>query len=60
MFVARTVAAAHVVVVDERASIFVGQRRVLVIAAIALVSGTGVLRGLTLPPRQRGCGDPGH
>jgi hypothetical protein len=41
MFVAGTVAAAHVVVVDERVSIFVGWRRVLVIAVIALVSVTG-------------------
>jgi hypothetical protein len=41
MFVAGTVAAAHVVVVDERVSIFVGWRRVPVIAVIALVSVTG-------------------
>jgi hypothetical protein len=41
MFVAGTVAAAHVVVVDERVSIVVGWRRVLIVAVIALVSVTG-------------------
>src|ERR1035437_4694647 len=50
MLVAGTVAVAHVVVVDERVSILVGWRRVLVLAVMALASVTGCAQASSSRP----------
>jgi hypothetical protein len=58
MLVAGTVAVAHVVVVEKRVSIFVGWRRVLVIAVIALVSVTGCSQASSSRPGSVGVAVP--